>query len=163
MKQIGLFVFASLLATVSFAQTATEHTNFSGRWRMLKDQSDFGTFKMPDMVVRVVDQRGETLNLHTVETMNGKTSVSDISYFIDGRESTNNRGGRPATSKAFWDGDALIVRTDTTDSKGNSVNITEQWVLSPDHKTLTTTSDIGKQGGSSVAHLKMVCEAESVK
>lgn len=125
----------------------------------MKDQSDFGTFNrnVPDMVIRVIDQRGTTLNLHTVETLHGQTSVSDVVYYTDGRESNNNRGGRPATSKTFWDGDALMIRTDTTDSKGQPVEIVERWTLSPDGKTLTTTSDFGN------VHLRLVCKLEAVK
>ena len=151
---------AFAFAAIACAQTTPPaHTNFSGRWRMVKDQSDFGSFNInvPDMVIRVIEQRDATLNLHTVETTHGKTSVSDIVYYTDGRESTNDRGGRSAVSRAFWDGNALMIRTDTTDSRNQAIEILEKWTLSPDRNTLTTTSDIGS------AHLKMVCTRESVK
>jgi hypothetical protein len=153
-----LRVLTSLLFAVAAVAQSTPHTNFSGRWRMLKDQSDFSTFSPPDIIVRVIDQHDPTLNLHTVETKNGKTSVSDISYFTNGEESTNDRGGRSATSKAFWDGPSLMIRTQTTDSKNEQIQIVEQWVLSPDGKILTTTSDISTASGG--AHLKLVCEKE---
>lgn len=146
-----------LLSAVAFAESSS-HTNFSGRWRMLKEQSDFGKFSQPDLVVRVIDQHDPTLNLHTVETKSGKTSTADISYFTDGRESTNNRGGHDATSKAFWDGAALMIRTETTDSKNEQIEVVERWELSPDGKELTTTSDITTPAGA--AHLKLVCEKE---
>jgi hypothetical protein len=143
-----------LLAVAAGAQSIP-HANFSGRWRMLKDQSDFGKFSRPDLVIRVIDQHDPTLNLHTVDTTGGKTTTADISYFTDGRQSTNNRGGREATSKAFWDGSALMIRTQTTDSKNEQIEIVERWELSADGKTLTTTSDSGG------AHLKLVCEKEA--
>jgi hypothetical protein len=126
---------------------------------MLKDQSDFGTFTRPDIIVRVIDHHDPTLNLHTVETAGGKTNVADISYFTDGTESTNNRGGRTATSKAFWDGAALMIRTETTDSQNERVEIVEHWELSPDGQTLITTSDIKTPVGG--AHLKLVCQKEA--
>jgi hypothetical protein len=141
------------------AASAAPHANFSGHWRMLKDQSDFGAFTRPDIIVRVVDHHDPTLNLHTVETAGGKTSVADISYFTDGTESTNNRSGRTATSKAFWDGAALMIRTETTDSQNERVEIVEHWELSPDGQTLITTSDIKTPVGG--AHLKLVCQKEA--
>lgn len=128
---------------------------------MLKDQSDFGKFTRPDIVVRVVDQRGNTLNLHTVETTGSKTSVSDMSYFLDGTPASNTRAGRPATTKAFWDGNALMLRTDTTDSKNENIQVVEHWELSPDGKLLVTTSDVTTPTGE--AHFKLVCQKEEAK
>ncbi len=156
-----LCLSALLFALAAGAQTEPAHSNFSGRWRMLKDQSDFGKFSRPDIVVRVVDQRGNTLNLHTVETTGAKTSVSDLSYFTDGTPASNTRGGRPATTKAFWDGDALMLRTDTTDSKNEQIEIVEHWELSSDHNLLVTTSDITTPAGE--AHFKLVCQREAAR
>jgi hypothetical protein len=147
-------IAASIVFSLAAVAQSTPNTNFSGRWRMLKDQSDFGKFSRPDMVIRVIDQHDPILNLHTVDTTAGKTTTSDIAYFTDGTQSTNNRGGREATSKAFWDGSALMIRTETTDSKHDPIEIVERWELSPDGKILTSTSDVGE------AHFKLVCEKE---
>src|SRR3954454_24772118 len=84
------------------------HANFSGRWRMDKEKSNFAKFKMPDMIVRVIDHHDPTLNVHTVQTMAGKTSSSDVSYFTDGTTSSNVINGRDATSRTYWDGSALV-------------------------------------------------------
>lgn len=162
MKQAYLLCLCGLLAAAfGTSQTAPAHTDFSGRWRMIKSQSDFGKFSHPDLVVRVIDQQGPTLNLHTVETTNGKTTTSDISYFTDGQVSTNNRSGREATSKAFWDGADLVIRTDTTDSRSVPIQIVERWQLSPDRQVLVTTSDIPTATGS--AQFKLVCQREAAK
>lgn len=149
------------LATAQTTSQTVPHPNFSGRWRMLKDKSDFGNFSRPDMVVRVIDQRGSTLNLHTIETTKSKTSVADLSYFTDGSTATNVRGGRQATSTAFWDGPALVIRTATKDSKDENIRIVETWTLSSDRQTLTTTSDITTPTGE--AHLTLVSQREEVK
>ena len=140
------------------ADDAPKHANFSGRWRMIKDQSDFGTFQKPDIVVRVVEQQGSTMNVHTVQTTGSKTSISDVSYVIDGSETTNVMSGRNASSKTFWDGSALMVRTSTTDSKHQPVEMVDRWELSPDGQLLTITSDVTAPHGE--AHLKLVCEKE---
>jgi hypothetical protein len=132
--------------------------NFSGRWRMVKDQSDFGKFSRPDIIVRVVDEHPPTMNIHTVQTTGKETTSSDVSYFIDGRESTNTMSGRPATSKAFWDGEVLVIRTETKNSKDQDTQIVDRWELSHDGQTLTIDSHIETTTGE--AELKLVCQKE---
>ena len=123
------------------------HTNFSGRWRMDRDKSDFAGFTAPDMVVRVIDQHDPTMNIHTIETVKGKTTSADVSYFLDGSTATNMISGREATSKAFWDGAALMVRTYTKDSKGNDMEMLDRYELSNDGQVLTNTSHIANTKG----------------
>lgn len=135
-----------------------KHPNYSGRWKMNRDKSDFGKFKAPDMIIRVVDEREPTMNIHTIQTTNGKTSTSDVSYFVDGRESTNTLSGREATSKSFWDGPTLSIRTETTNSKGEPTQIVDRWDLSGDGQTLTITSHIETPNGE--VDLKLVCDRE---
>src|SRR5690348_14572614 len=93
----------------SLSLDAPAHANFSGRWRMNKEKSDFAKFKVPEMIVRVIDHHDPTMNVHTVQTSAGKTSSSDVSYFTDGSISTNVINGRDATSKSYWDGAALVI------------------------------------------------------
>jgi len=65
---------------------------------MVKDKSDFSRATMPDMIVRVVDQHGTTMNVHTLQTIGKKTTSADVSYFIDGTESPNVINGHDAVS-----------------------------------------------------------------
>ncbi|MFL6352816.1 MAG: hypothetical protein ACJ74Z_13335 [Bryobacteraceae bacterium] len=134
--------------------------DFSGRWRMVKDKSDFGGFTAPDIVVRVVEHRDPTLNVHTVQTTGKKSSTVDVSYFTDGSQTTNMMSGRDAVSKAFWDGPALVIRTTTKDSKGEDQVVEDRWELSEDRQTLTITSHITTTKGQ--ADMKLVCEREKV-
>lgn len=132
--------------------------DFSGRWRMVKDKSDFGGFAIPDIVVRVVEHHDPTLNVHTIQTTGGKTTTADVSYFTDGSESTNVINSHNATSKAFWDGPVLVIRTTIKDSKGEDVDIEDRWELSQDQQTLTTTSHIETSKGQ--VDMKLVCLRE---
>ena len=140
------------------AQESSQRPNFSGRWRMIKEQSDFGKFTMPDIVVRVVDHHDPTMNVHTVQTAGKNTTIADVSYFTDGRQSENVMSGRNATSKAFWDGSALMIRTETKNSKNENTEIVDRWELSPDGTILTNTSHVETPDGT--ADLKLVCEKE---
>ncbi len=146
-----------------FAQTPSTppRTDFSGRWRMVKDKSDFGGFAIPDLVVQVVDHHDPTLNVHTVETIGSKTTTADVSYFTDGSITNNVINGRAAESKAFWDGPALMIRTTEKDSKGEDVVIEDRWELSEDGQTLTRTSHITTPKGQ--VDMKLVSTKEKVQ
>jgi hypothetical protein len=155
-----LSLFALFATPLPQTQTPAETAkpNFSGRWRMVKDKSDFGGFKSPDIVVRVVEHRDPTLNVHTVQTTAGKTTTADVSYFTDGAQTTNSMSGRDAVSKAFWDGPALMIRTTTKDSKGEDEVVLDRWELSEDHQTLTISSHVTTPKGQ--VDMKLVCERE---
>ncbi len=154
----ALLLFLPLL----LAQTAGSppRTDFSGRWRMVKDQSNFGAFHVPDMIVRVIDQHLQTMNVHTVQTSGVKTSSSDVSYFTDGSVTKNVINGREAESKAFWDGPTLVIRTSMKDSKGEEEDIVDRWDLSKDGNTLTVASRISTPRGG--VDMKLVCTKEKV-
>jgi len=161
----GVLLALSAAGILSFclhspAQTAGSppRTDFSGRWRMVKDQSNFGAFHVPDMIVRVIDQHQQTMNVHTVQTAGGKTSSSDVSYFTDGTITKNIINGRDAESKAFWDGPTLVIRTNMQDSKGEEEDIVDRWGLSEDRDTLTIASRISTPRGG--VDMKLVCRRE---
>lgn len=158
---LSLLTAGFLLPVGARAQAAPEtpKTDFSGRWRMVKDKSDFGRAPMPDMIVRVVDQRGVTMNVHTIQTAGAKTASADVSYFTDGSEATNVLNGHDAVSRTFWDGPALMVRTNVKLPSGDEV-VLDRWELSDDGQTLTITSRITTAKGG--AELKLVCAKEKV-
>jgi hypothetical protein len=157
-----LLLALGALVTSAVAQGALQlpaaKPDFSGRWRMVKDKSDFGGFAIPDGVVRVVDHHEPTLNVHTIQTTGDKTTSADVSYFTDGSVSTNVINGHEATSKAYWDGPVLVVRTSMKDSKNEDVNIEDRWELSDDQQTLTNTSHIETPKGQ--VDMKLVCLRE---
>src|SRR3954453_2744993 len=136
------------------------HANFSGRWRMNKEKTDFAKFKMPDMIVRVIDHHDPTMNVHTVQTTGDKTTSSDVSYFTEGATSSNVINGRDATSRSFWDGDALVVRTDMKTAKNEDEEIEDRYELSADGATLVTTSHVVTSKGD--VTMKLVCDKEKV-
>jgi hypothetical protein len=127
---------------------------------MIKDKSDFGGFKAPDIIVRVIEHRDPTLNVHTVQTSGQKTSTVDVSYFTDGSQTTNSMSGRDAVSKAFWDGPALVIRTKTKDSKDEDEVVEDRWELSDGGQTLTISSHVTTPKGQ--VDMKLVSQKEKV-
>ena len=150
-----VILFAS--ASLMFSQ-AVEKPDFSGRWRMLKDKSEFAKFKVPDAIIRSVDQHGAIMNVHTIQTVNQKTVISDISYAIDGSAAQNSINGRDAESKTFWDGPVLVIKTTMNTSKGDPEFIEDRWSISDDKQLLTIASHIETDKGG--ANLVMVCSRE---
>jgi hypothetical protein len=110
--------------------------------------------------VQIVDDHIPAMNVHTVETKGGKTSTADVTYFTEGRESNNIVNGREATSKTFWDGQVLVVRTDMKDSKGNDIEMEDRWEISSDKQTLTRNSHVVTSSGGEV-NLTLVCQKEN--
>lgn len=159
-QPLAALLLALSLSFVCTAQDA-KRPNFSGRWRMVRDLSDFAKFNPPDIVVRIVDEHYPTMNVHTVQTKGKNTSVSDVSYFVSGDIATNSLSGRDAVSKSFWDGNTLVIRTETKDSKNENEVIVDRWNLSPDGQTLTIDSHIETESGG--ADLKLVCRKDIPK
>jgi hypothetical protein len=153
-----MLLTACALASSLAAQSTTEKTDFSGRWRMVKEKSEFSGFKTPDVITRTVDQHGIVMNVHTVQTLGQKTSIADVAYSIDGTPTQNVINGRDAESKTYWDGDVLVVRTSMKTSKGDPELIEDRWALSADKQTLTTTSHIETDKGE--VDLTLVCSRE---
>lgn len=135
--------------------------NFSGRWRMVKDKSAFNGFKVPDVVIRVVDHHDPMINLHTIQTTADRTTMSDVSYFTDNTVTMNTIKGRDAQCRAFWDGKTLVVRTKMILENGEHEVIEDRWDLSADGKMLTTESHIVTDTGE--ATLTLVCEKEDTR
>ena len=162
--RLRLLVFAFLASLVSAQATRTPgalpKTDFTGRWRMLKDQSDFHGFQIPDIVVRIVDDHDPAINVHTIQTVGEKTTTADITYFSDGSITKNVINGREAESKCFWDGSTLVVRTKMKNSKGDDELVSDRWELTDDKQTLIISSHVDTDKGS--VDMKMVCAREKV-
>ncbi len=125
---------------------------------MDKEKSDFGTFTKPDILVRVIDQHNPTMNVHTVQTNGQKTSTVDATYMTDGSIANNVINNRDASSKAFWDGAALVIRTNMKTVKNEDEEIEDRYELSDDGQILTMTSHVTTDKGEAI--LKMVCSKE---
>lgn len=159
MQRILKAVFTVLLAGCFLAQ-GSQKPNFSGVWQMVKEKSDFGIVRAPDRIVRTIDHQGVTINLHTEQTVDGKSRSSDLVYYTDGRDSANVVNGHEATNHCYWDGETLVIRTAAT-NKGQAALTEERWTLEPDGKTLTMTSHWKE--GRIEADFKMVLEKLGAK
>jgi len=155
MRRIALLLIVTLFATFAAAQT-DDKTNYSGEWRMIKEKSDFGKFTAPDSLVRTVDQKDVTINVHTAQTGPAGKASADVIYYTDGRESVNEIRGRESKSHCFWDGNVLVIRTIAKASNNTPIETEERWELSEGGKILTMTSHMETE--LTQADFKLVCE-----
>jgi hypothetical protein len=156
MRRTALVLIVTFFAaSLCVAQTAGK-TNYTGKWRMVKEKSDFGKFAAPESMVRTVDHQDVTINVHTAEAGPQGKASADVTYYTDGRESTNEVHGRESKSHCFWDGEVLVIRTVSTAGNGQPVDTEQRWELSADGKVLTMTSHM--ETGLTQANFKLVCE-----
>lgn len=139
---LSLFLTPAALPQSEGAKPPPAHTDFSGRWRMDKEKSDFAKFKKPDIVVRVIEQHEPDMNVHLVQTTGDRTSTVDAVYKTDGSPSTNVVNGRDATSRSFWDGSDLVIRTNMKTAKNEDEVIEDRYALSEGGEVLTMTSHV---------------------
>jgi hypothetical protein len=161
MKNVIVLLAAAVFSLAAQAPDTTVKPNFSGRWRMVKEKSEFSGFKIPDLITRVIDQRDPVMNVHTVTTADGKTTIADTVYSTDGATTDNVINGRNAQSKTYWDGAVLVVRTTMKTAKGDDEVIEDRWALSDDKQTLTTASHIETDKGQ--VDMTLVCARQAVK
>lgn len=77
-----------------------------------------------------------------------------IVYKLDGSESTNTIGPGPATSKAMWDGNKLVVTTtQTVQGRGSEITINSKDIYSMDGNVLTIETTRTTPGGDQTRKL----------
>ena len=153
--RVTLALLSSAFFTCAFAQSEGK-PNFTGEWQMDSAKSDFGKFPVPTTIIRNIVQKDPDLTIDTTQRASNGEQTARVRYRTDGSDTTNRLASGPAISHAFWDGQTLVIRT-TMKGKGNmDVLMEERWDLSPDGRTLTTTSHIETSKGST--DLKLVCE-----
>jgi hypothetical protein len=150
----------SLVALAVVLVSAQGKVNFSGTWVMDKSQSDvpqfMGLTENPEKarnasMTMVVVQQGSDLRVTRVVKIRGEEQKEIHTYKTDGGE-TKNTGfrGETVVTRAFWEGDKLVVvstRTWRVLMKDVSAESRGVWSLSPDGKTLTIAAQVSSPRG----------------
>ncbi len=133
-----LILSALLIAVAVFADDAKP--NFSGTWKMNVARSQPGAMA-PDSRTDIIDHKDPAIK----ESISASSSQGDwqmeISYTTDGKDAKNTIMGGDFTTKAHWEGNALIVDTKGSTDNGD-MTVHGKYELSDDGKTLTKTTHI---------------------
>ena len=118
----------------------TAAPNFSGKWTLNKEQSEFRTRdgEKPDITM-TVEQTAEVLKVKqesSSEFMNREYSLK-----LNGEaQEMAGRGGRNSMVTPKWEGDVLVLTRVRENQQGEKMTSTEKWQVSADGKTLTIAS-----------------------
>jgi hypothetical protein len=149
-----LCTIAVLLA--AWIANAQDRPNFSGTWVLDTEKSDFGDLPIPGSQTNVIDQSEPDIQLTqtiTGESVPGGRASTQRHYSTDGKESSNDLGGRQVKSTARWDGNRLLVET-RLDAPEGKIAIRDLWEMTSDRKQMTITRDF--QGPQGDHHQKLI-------
>jgi hypothetical protein len=140
-------------ASTAASATTSERPNLSGTWVLDVAKSDFGEMPPPDSrtdtiehkdpsIKITVDQAGEMGEMNfTMDLITDGSTVSKWTVF-----------GNEAHSTAHWEGDTLVVKTDTK-FQDDPVSFMGKYTLSPDGKTLNVQDHFSGPMGEGDAKL----------
>lgn len=126
----------AFLVVIAVSSLVLSAPNFSGKWALNKDQSDFRTRdgEKPDITM-TIEQTADTLKVK--QESSSEFMNREYSYKLDGStQEVAGRGGRTSKVTPKWEGDVLVV-TSVREGQQGTMTSTERWTLSADGKTLT--------------------------
>jgi hypothetical protein len=156
-KSILLGFTLALLSSVAVAQ---QKPDFSGTWKLNVAKSDFGALPGPDSRTDVITHKEPSLTDEvTSEGAQGKQQYT-VKYTTDGKEATNQIGGREVKSALKWEASTLLIDSKLLYNE-TEVNAQFKWSLSADGKTLTINAHYTSSLGET--DQKIIMEKEEAK
>ena len=102
--------------------------NFTGNWKLIRGESDFGFLPPPRLRIDTIMHEDLLLRARTVQKdANGKVTV-DRNLTIGGEALKVMILGRARWIRAYWDEDVLVVVT-SSEVSGTNRTIEDRWTL----------------------------------
>jgi hypothetical protein len=161
-KALTMTALALLLALPSLV-LAQAKPDFSGTWTFDEAKSDpaparagggggrgGGRMGGAPATAMTIKQTAGELSMDRTTAQGAQTVV----YKLDGSESTNTIGMGPATSKAMWDGNKLVITTtQTVQGRGGEITINSKDIYSVQGNVLTIETTRTTPGGDQTRKL----------
>jgi hypothetical protein len=141
---LGITTFLFAFSTLTLPASAKP--NFSGKWKLVADKSDFGPMPPPDKLEQTNEHTDPDLKVTSTQAGQQGEMTAELKYSTDGKPTTNTLRGNEVKSVAKWDGDALSIES-KLDFQGNEVTLSDKWSLSEDGKSLTINRKINSPQG----------------
>jgi hypothetical protein len=147
-----LVALVALAPSLSHAQTAAAHPDFSGTWVLDTAQSDKGQMVPSKMTLKIAQTPAQiAVDRQQTSQMGGEQTTS-MKYATDGSTSKNQLTiqGNPVdvSTVVTWEG-ATPVFTSQMNFGGNDAQSVEKWSVSGKNLTLNRTVSFGGQEFSS--------------
>ena len=128
------FFLAILFISLSFAAWAPQRPNFTGTWKIDAERSRIDAVPALKNTVLKIDQQDSKV---VVTTMNGDRKPDTFELPTDGAEQKVTIDNQPATARASWDDERLVL-TITRETPTGPVTETRSAKLSDTGKTMST-------------------------
>jgi hypothetical protein len=136
------------------SEASSSRPNLSGTWVLNSSKSDFGQMPPPDSRTDTIEDNEPSFKL-TVKEAGGQMGDMNftMSVVTDGKTVSNWKIlGSDAKSTAHWDGQTLVVQTDTS-MQGQPVNFVSKYTLAPDGNTLSVDGHFSSAMGEGATKL----------
>ena len=143
MRYIGLLMVFALLAGSVTVRSEQKRSDFSGKWQINKEQSDFG--ERPDGKKRtprsssmIIEQDEKKLTVTMIRTdRDGKEKKRKFKYSLEGKKTKNKTDSGKQESTAKWlEKEQILEITSTMDVKRGDMEFTmesvQTWSISED-------------------------------
>jgi len=131
----------TMLALAAVACAADDKPNFTGKWVLDTEKSDFGPVPAPTSQTQEIDHKDPKLKVKTVSKNAQGESTAESNRTTDGEENTNTIGGAEVKSKTVWDGKKLVT-TMKRQVQGMDIDVKDVWELAEDGKSLNVTREL---------------------
>ena len=119
-------------------------TNVSGTWKMNAEKSKFERGGPKNITIKF-DQQGPSLReVFTITRDDGSERAMNLTYTLDGKESSQQLEGQEIKTTAKWEGEALVI--EFKNEKG--FNFIRKFTVSGDGKTMTIDVNQTNSNGS---------------
>ncbi len=142
-------LFATLfvcLSIGSLAAVAADKPDFSGKWKLNTEKSDFGPMPKPEKVDYVIAHKDPELNVKSTATTQMGEVANESKIVTDGKEFTNTMRGQEIKGTAKWEGKVLVVHQEL-EMQGTTIRLDQKWTLSEDGKSITQEISISTPQG----------------
>ncbi len=122
------------------------HTDFTGVWKLIRGESDFGFLPTPHLRIDRIVHQDPQLHIRTRQKdANGDITI-DRDLTIGEEASEIIIRGRGRRVRAFWDEAVLVVET-SSEVSGKGRRIEDRWTLDPGADWLTIERRHEQPGG----------------
>ncbi len=140
-------------SSMAASATGSEKPNLSGTWVLDVAKSDFGQMPPPDNRTDTIDDKNPSIKI----AVNQTGQMGEMNFTMDLVADGNTVAkwtvfGNEARSVAHWEGNTLVVKTDTK-FQDDPVNFLSKYTLAADGKTLNVMDHFSGPMGEGDAKL----------
>ncbi len=142
-RAVTASIFLISFAALALAQ---DKPNLTGTWKLNITKSDFGAIPGPDSQTLVIEHTDPAVKIVSSQAGAQGSMDATINFTTDGKEASNNMGGRDVKSTSVWDGRNLVMSAKFS-LNDQDVTIKSVWTLSDDGKTISETRHLASPMG----------------